>query len=479
MRDLLLNRPCKDIDFVCLGNAEELAWQTADLLVPHLGFKPQVTVFKTFGTAMIKAGDYELEFVGARRESYSPDSRKPAVEAGTLADDQLRRDFTINALAISLNQGDYGLLLDPFNGLNDLKDKTLRTPAEPETTFSDDPLRMMRGIRFAAQLNFDIEPDTFAAIKANAERLGIVSAERITTELNKIILSQRPGYGFKLLLHAGLLDIIFPEMVALLGAQNVEGHTHKDNFYHTLEVLENVAKRSPDLWLRWAAILHDIAKPLTKRLDPKAGWTFHGHEEKGAKMVPQIFRRMRLPLNEPCRFVKKLVRLHLRPIALVKEQVTDSAIRRIMVEAGPDIEALMLLCRADITTKNADKARRYLTNFDKVELKIQEVEARDKLRNFKPVITGEIIMFSFGLQPGKEVGAIKETVRQAILEGTVPNFIETALPFMLEAGAALTLRPKASTEALIAQAKRWEAEQKENEDAQESAETDDTSGNIS
>lgn len=431
VRDLILKRPSKDIDFVTLGDSAELALAVSDSLGKQYGRHFQVSIFKNFGTAMVKYDDWELEFVTARKESYNPDSRKPTVEKGSLTDDQLRRDFTINALAISLNNENYGELIDPFEGMRDLEQKILRTPTDPSITFSDDPLRMMRGIRFAAQLNFDIDADTFTAIQAMAERLDIISAERITTELNKIILSAKPSYGFKLLYHAGLLNRFFPEMVALLGAQNMEGHTHKDNFYHTLEVLDNVSKHSTDLWLRWAAILHDIAKPATKRFDPKHGWTFHGHEEKGAKMVPVIFRRMRLPLHEDMRFVRKLVRLHLRPIALVKETVTDSAIRRIMVDAGPDLEALMLLCRADITTKNPDKARKYLTNFDKVEQKMREVEERDKLRTFQPVVTGEIVMHLFGLKPGPLVGELKLAIRQIILDGDVENTLEAAIPVLL------------------------------------------------
>ncbi|MES2387460.1 MAG: HD domain-containing protein [Bacteroidota bacterium] len=434
VRDLLLNRPCKDIDFVCLGSAPELAEAVGREIDAKTGRHTQVTVFKTFGTAMLRHGDTELEFVGARKESYSPESRKPAVEPGTLEDDQNRRDFTVNALAISLNREDYGSLLDPFNGLEHLKQKLLCTPVDPDVTFSDDPLRMLRAVRFASQLNFDIDADTFAGIKRNAARLEIVSPERINVELNKIILSLKPSYGFKLLLHADLLNLILPEMVLLLGAQNVEGHTHKDNFYHTLEVLDGVAKRSNDLWLRWAAILHDIAKPETKRLDPKHGWTFHGHEERGAKMVPKIFRRLRLPLGEQSRFVQKLVRMHLRPISLVKEGVTDSAVRRLMVEAGNDLEALMLLVRADVTTKNPEKARRHLAGFDKVERHMAEVEATDKLRSFRPIISGEIVMAVFGLSPGREVGAVKEVVRQAILDGDVPNSLAGALPYLLKTG---------------------------------------------
>jgi putative nucleotidyltransferase with HDIG domain len=430
VRDLLLKRPSKDIDIVCLGSGIALA----EALSEALPEKPFVSVFKNFGTAMLHAGEWEVEFVGARRESYRSDSRKPIVENGTLADDQNRRDFTINALAISLNGATFGQLLDPFDGVADLYRKIIRTPLDPDVTFSDDPLRMMRAIRFATQLNFDIEPDTFDALARNKERMAIVSKERIADELNKIILAKKPSYGFKLLLQSTLLHDIFPEMVELLGAANLEGKTHKDNFYHTLEVLENVAAVSDDLWLRWAAILHDIAKPATKRFDAKVGWTFHGHEEKGARMTPAIFTRMRLPLNDKMKFVQKLVRLHLRPISLVKDTVTDSAIRRLIVDAGEALDALMILCRADITTKNPTKAKRYLENFDKVERRMNEVEEFDKLRNFQPAISGEDIMATFNLKPGRMVGVIKEAIREAILEGIIRNERDEAYAFMLEIG---------------------------------------------
>ncbi|GAA4403571.1 HD domain-containing protein [Nibrella viscosa] len=428
VRDLVLKRPSKDIDVVCLGSGIELAEAVGR------AFDVPVTVFKNFGTAMLQVDDWEVEFVGARKESYRADSRKPIVENGSLEDDQNRRDFTINAMGISLNEGQFGQLLDPFGGLADLKRKLIRTPLEPSITFSDDPLRMMRAIRFASQLNFDIEPNTFDAIIQMKDRIGIVSKERITEELNKIILSPTPSYGFKLLYHAGLLEQIFPELLELKGVETVDGKGHKDNFYHTLQVLDNVATRSDDLWLRWAAILHDIAKPATKRFDPKVGWTFHGHEDLGARMVPTIFRNLKLPLNEKMRFVKKLVRLHLRPIALVKETITDSALRRLLVEAGEDLEALLALCRADITSKNYEKVQKHLRNFDKVERKLHDLEQRDKLRNFQPVITGELIMETFDLKPSREVGEIKEAVREAILEGTVPNTLEAAYPFMVEEG---------------------------------------------
>lgn len=425
VRDILLERPCKDIDFVCVGSGVALA--------EHVGRRVgvQPIVFKNFGTANITHGGYQLEFVGARKESYRHDSRKPMVEDGTLEDDQQRRDFTINALAISLNAEDYGTLIDPFGGVQHLKQKLMVTPLVPATTFSDDPLRMMRACRFASQLNFDIDGDAFQAMQHMADRLKIISAERITDELNKIILSPVPSYGFKLLFHSGLLKHFFPEMVALQGVEYVDNKAHKDNFYHTLQVLDNVAKMSDDLWLRWAAILHDIAKPVTKRFDPKAGWTFHGHEERGARMVPGIFRRMKLPMNEKMEFVKKLVRLHLRPIALVKEEVTDSAIRRLLFEAGADADALMTLCRADITSKNAEKVKRYLRNFERVAEKMVEVEAKDHVRNFQPPVTGDEIIRYFQLTPGKIIGELKEEIKEAILEGIIPNERDAAWQYLL------------------------------------------------
>ena len=436
VRDLILKRPSKDIDFVCVGSGIELAKEVA----ANIGSKKKFQVFKNFGTASIHHGDWELEFVGARKESYQRDSRKPIVEEGTLEDDQNRRDFTINALAISLNEENYGALIDPFGGVKDLKKKLIKTPLEPDVTFSDDPLRMMRAVRFAAQLNFDIAPKTFDSIIKNAERLKIISAERISDELNKIIMTEKPSYGFKLLYHAQLLEKFFPEMVELQGVEEKNGFKHKDNFYHTLQVLDNTAEYGGDLWLRWAAILHDIAKPATKRFNPKQGWTFHGHEDKGARMVPRIFKRMKLPLNEKMKYVQKLVLLHLRPIPLVRDNITDNAVRRLLFEAGDDIEDLMTLCRADVTSKNMNKVKQFRANFDKVEQKMKEVEENDQVRNFQPPVSGEDIMKAFNLTPCKEIGIIKSEIKEAILDGKIQNNREEAFKFMLEVGRKLKLK---------------------------------------
>lgn len=442
VRDAILGRDSKkDIDVVCLGSGIALAEEVArEFNLPE----HQVSVFKNFGTAMLKVDDWDLEFVGARKESYQRDSRKPIVEEGSLEDDQNRRDFTINAMAVQLNSMHWGKLLDPFDGLKDLEARILRTPLEPGITFSDDPLRMMRAIRFAAQLGFDIHPTTFEALQVENVRLEIISMERISEELNKIILCRKPSYGFLLLDASGILPIIFPEFVKLKGVDTEEGKGHKDNFYHTLQVLDNISQHTDDLWWRWAAILHDIAKPATKRFDPRKGWTFHGHEEMGARQVPTIFKRLKLPLNEKMKLVQKLVRLHLRPIALSKEEITDAALRRLLFEAGEELEALMTLCRADITSKNGDKVKRYLKNFDKVEEKLKEVEEKDSLRNFQPVISGEIIMQVFDIGPGKEIGLIKVAIREAILEGQVKNDLASAWEFMLEEGKKLGLNPQLS-----------------------------------
>ncbi|MCD8071787.1 MAG: CCA tRNA nucleotidyltransferase [Alistipes sp.] len=436
VRDWYLGRPSTDIDIVVTGSGIELASRLGKI------FRTNVTVFKNFGTAMLRHKGMEVEFVGARKESYRADSRKPIVEDGTIEDDQQRRDFTINALAWSLNGENYGELIDPFGGMNDLENCIIRTPCDPDKTFSDDPLRMMRAIRFASQLGFDIQEDTFDAIARNRERLKIVSKERITTELNKIVLSPRPSIGFQLLDLTGLLPLIFPEMAALKGVDKIGPHAHKDNFIHTLKVLDNVALKSDDLWLRWAAILHDIAKPQTKGYDPRTGWTFHGHEVAGSKMVPAIFRDLRLPLNEKMKFVRKLVFLHLRPIVLSEEEVTDSAVRRLLFEAGDDIDALMTLCEADITSGIESKVKRYMANFALVRRKLAEIEEKDRVRNFQPPVTGEIIMETYGIGPCQQVGIIKARIKEAILDGQIANDYKEAYALMENIAAELGLQKK-------------------------------------
>jgi len=434
VRDIFLHRPSKDIDLVVIGNGILFAEDVARRL------KVKLTVYKNFGTASLKFQDLEVEFVGARKESYRLDSRKPIVENGTLEDDQKRRDFTINALAISLNPTSFGQLTDPFNGIADLQKKLIRTPVNPSETFSDDPLRMMRAIRFASQLNFNIETTAVEALKSNVERIKIISQERITDELNKIILSSKPSIGFTYLFDTGLLSRIFPLMSSLYGVEIVNGMGHKDNFYHTLQVLDNTCATSENLWLRWAAILHDIAKPATKRFEPGHGWTFHGHEDKGARMVPKIFAQLKLPLNENMKFVQKMVQLHLRPIVLAQSIVTDSAVRRLLFDAGDDIESLMLLCKADITTKNEYKVKKYRQNFELVQQKLKDVEERDNIRNWQPPVSGNDIMELFGLNEGREVGIIKNQIREAILEGEIPNDRGAALNFAIEKGTEIGLK---------------------------------------
>jgi putative nucleotidyltransferase with HDIG domain len=440
IRDRLLGIPCKDIDFVTVGDGPALAEAVSRALGNEAS---EPVVFRHFGTAMLRYRDFELEFVGARKESYRPDSRKPNVTDGTLRDDQCRRDFTINALAVALNGPSKGRLLDPFDGMADLAARRIVTPLDPDTTFSDDPLRMLRAVRFATQLGFDIDPVTFDAIRRMRARLEIVSMERIHHELNKMIAAREPSRGLLLLDEAGLLEIILPEFTLLKGVEQQEGYGHKDNFYHTLQVLDNVAAVSDNLWLRWAAILHDIAKPQTKRFEPGHGWTFHGHEVLGARMVPRIFRRLKLPMDDPMKYVQLLVRLHLRPIALVQEEITDSAIRRLLFDAGEFLDDLMVLCKADITSKNPNRVARYLRNYEVVMDKLRDVEARDHLRNWQPPISGELIMSTFGVKPGPLVGEIKTAIREAILDGVIENDFEQAFAFMLEEAGRHGLAPVA------------------------------------
>ncbi len=437
VRDLLLERPSKDIDIVVIGSGLDLAKVCAEKLRVK-----KVSLFENFGTAQFIYKDLEVEFVGARKESYRSDSRKPIVENGSLKDDQNRRDFTINALALSLHKDNFGDLIDPFGGLKDLEDQILRTPLDPDQTYSDDPLRMMRAIRFATQLDFKIEHKSLVSITKNAERLSIISNERITDELNKIILCPKPSRGFDLLFTTHLLHQFFPEMVALYGVETINGKSHKDNFYHTLEVLDNICETTDNLWLRWAAIMHDIAKPPTKRFDTRVGWTFHGHEDLGARMVPKIFKRLKLPQDAKMKYVEKLVRLHLRPIALVKGFVTDSAVRRLLSEAEDDIDDLMLLCNADITSKNEYKVKKYKENFDLVKQKLLSVEEKDRVRNFQPPVSGQMIMDTFGIGPSQEVGDIKARIKEAILEGEIENEEQEAFAYMLKLGVEMGLETK-------------------------------------
>ena len=437
VRDILLCRHSKDVDFVTVGSGIDLATAVS----ARLGKDAHLSVFRNFGTAQVKTHRVELEFVGARRESYSHDSRKPVVENGTLDDDLSRRDFTINAMAVCVNEADFGQLIDPFNGIGDLDNQIIRTPLDPDITFSDDPLRMMRAVRFATQLGFTIFSDTFQAIVRNAARIEIISRERIADELNKIMASPVPSIGWSLLHNCGLLKFILPELDAMRGVQTVGGRGHKDNFLHTLTVLDNVARQSDNVWLRWAALLHDIAKPVTKRYDPRQGWTFHNHNFIGAKMVPRLFRSLRLPLNEKMKYVQKLVELHMRPIALVEDEVTDSAVRRLLFDAGNDIDDLMMLCRADITSRNQEKVRRHMANFELVRTKMKELEEKDRIRCFQPPVSGEDIMHIFNLSPCREVGQIKEAIKNAILDGIIPNQRDRALDFMYETAARMNLSP--------------------------------------
>lgn len=436
IRDKIIGRESKDIDIVCLGDGIELAERVASRFIP----RPSVNVYSRFGTAMIKHKELEIEFVGARKESYRSDSRKPVVVAGSLEDDQLRRDFTINAISISLNEENFGEILDPFEGMQDIERKIIRTPANPERTFSDDPLRMMRAIRFANQLGYIIEASTYQGILQSKSRIKIVSKERITAELEKILQCDKPSIGFDLLFKTGLLDSILPEMVLLHGVEYQNGKGHKDNFYHTLQVLDNLCQKTNNIWCRWAAVFHDIAKPQTKKYDPKNGWTFHGHDAVGANMIPRIFKNLRLPLDHKMKYVQKLVRLHLRPIALTQEEITDSALRRLLFDAGDDLEDLLLLCEADITSKNIDKVNRYLNNYIIVREKLYELEERDKIRNWQPPVTGEDIMAAFGIAPGREIGIIKTYLRESILEGNIPNDRKAALALMFSKAEELGLK---------------------------------------